>query len=85
MPDDVAKEKVMALQMLGAEVQRVRPASIVDKKQVRTKFHWLSSARVEPPRPVRRMYAPFSRTPFSQRRVRTWRDKPPSGLANRAH
>ena len=35
MPDDVADEKVKALQALGAEVERVRPASIVDKKQVR--------------------------------------------------
>jgi len=35
MPDDVAQEKVNALQALGADVQRVRPASIVDKKQVR--------------------------------------------------
>ncbi|KAI0027940.1 PALP-domain-containing protein [Vararia minispora EC-137] len=35
MPDDVATEKVKALEALGAEVQRVRPASIVDKKQVR--------------------------------------------------
>lgn len=33
MPDDVAQEKVKALQSLGAEVERVRPASIVDKKQ----------------------------------------------------
>ncbi|KAG1827823.1 tryptophan synthase beta subunit-like PLP-dependent enzyme [Suillus variegatus] len=33
MPDDVALEKVNALQALGADVQRVRPASIVDKKQ----------------------------------------------------
>ncbi|KAL4078258.1 tryptophan synthase beta subunit-like PLP-dependent enzyme [Scleroderma yunnanense] len=33
MPDDVAEEKVKALQCLGAEVQRVRPASIIDKKQ----------------------------------------------------
>ncbi|KAF4620948.1 hypothetical protein D9613_000323 [Agrocybe pediades] len=33
MPDDVAEEKVKALQALGAEVERVRPASIVDKKQ----------------------------------------------------
>ncbi|KIJ18828.1 cysteine synthase [Paxillus involutus ATCC 200175] len=33
MPDDVAEEKVKALQCLGADVQRVRPASIVDKKQ----------------------------------------------------
>lgn len=36
MPDDVAEEKVKALLALGAEVERVRPASIVDKKQVRT-------------------------------------------------
>ena len=35
MPDDVALEKVKALEALGAEVQRVRPASIVDKKQAR--------------------------------------------------
>ncbi|KAJ8072334.1 Cysteine synthase 2 [Marasmius tenuissimus] len=33
MPDDVAQEKVKALLSLGAEVERVRPASIVDKKQ----------------------------------------------------
>ncbi|KZP34447.1 PALP-domain-containing protein [Athelia psychrophila] len=33
MPDDVAEEKVKALLALGADVQRVRPASIVDKKQ----------------------------------------------------
>ncbi|PCH35999.1 PALP-domain-containing protein [Wolfiporia cocos MD-104 SS10] len=33
MPDDVAQEKVQALQALGAQVERVRPASIVDKKQ----------------------------------------------------
>lgn len=33
MPDDVAQEKVNALQALGADIQRVRPASIVDKKQ----------------------------------------------------
>lgn len=35
MPDDVAEEKVKALLSLGAEVERVRPASIVDKKQVK--------------------------------------------------
>lgn len=34
MPDDVAQEKVKALLALGADVERVRPASIVDKKQV---------------------------------------------------
>jgi hypothetical protein len=33
MPDDVAEEKVKALQSLGSDVERVRPASIVDKKQ----------------------------------------------------
>ncbi|TFK54550.1 PALP-domain-containing protein [Heliocybe sulcata] len=33
MPDDVAREKVQALKCLGAEVEQVRPASIVDKKQ----------------------------------------------------
>lgn len=33
MPDDVAIEKVKTLEALGAEVIRVRPASIVDKKQ----------------------------------------------------
>lgn len=38
MPDDVAQEKVKALEALGAEVQRVRPASIVDKKQVHPMF-----------------------------------------------
>ena len=36
MPDDVAEEKVKALLSLGAHVERVRPASIVDKKQVNT-------------------------------------------------
>lgn len=34
MPDDVAAEKAMALQALGADIEKVRPASIVDKKQV---------------------------------------------------
>ncbi|KAI6010513.1 tryptophan synthase beta subunit-like PLP-dependent enzyme [Pisolithus marmoratus] len=33
MPDDVAEEKVKALLCLGAEVRRVRPASIVDQNQ----------------------------------------------------
>lgn len=35
MPDDVAIEKVQILERLGARVERVRPASIVDQKQVR--------------------------------------------------
>ena len=43
MPDDVAEEKVKALQSLGADVERVRPASIVDKKQV--SFHFPSSRK----------------------------------------
>ncbi|KAJ1304859.1 hypothetical protein OPQ81_005993 [Rhizoctonia solani] len=34
MPDDVAAEKERALLALGATVEKVRPASIVDKKQV---------------------------------------------------
>lgn len=33
MPDDVAAEKERALLALGATVEKVRPASIVDKKQ----------------------------------------------------
>lgn len=33
MPDDVAEEKVKTLLALGAQVERVRPASMVDKKQ----------------------------------------------------
>lgn len=33
MPDDVAEEKVKALMALGADVERVRPAGIVDKNQ----------------------------------------------------
>jgi len=35
MPDDVAAEKALALHALGAQIEKVRPASIVDKKQVR--------------------------------------------------
>lgn len=35
MPDDVALEKVNALRCLGATVERVRPASIIDTKHVR--------------------------------------------------
>ncbi|PVF94610.1 putative cysteine synthase [Serendipita vermifera] len=33
MPDDVAEEKALALHALGADIEKVRPASIVDKKQ----------------------------------------------------
>lgn len=35
MPDDVADEKAKTLLALGANIEKVRPASIVDKKQVR--------------------------------------------------
>ena len=35
MPDDIAVEKVDALMCLGATVERVRPASIIDTKHVR--------------------------------------------------
>lgn len=45
MPDDVAEEKVKTLLALGAQVERVRPASIVDKKQVR----FLPAMILEPP------------------------------------
>lgn len=34
MPDDVAEEKAKTLLALGATVEKVRPVSIVDKKQV---------------------------------------------------
>lgn len=33
MPDDIALEKVKVLEALGADIERVRPASVVDKKQ----------------------------------------------------
>lgn len=45
MPDDVAIEKVQILEKLGARVERVRPASIVDQKQVRIsrkRLGWLN-------------------------------------------
>lgn len=35
MPDDIADEKAKALEVLGATVVKVKPARIVDKKQVR--------------------------------------------------
>ena len=43
MPDDVAEEKVKALLSLGAQVERVRPASIIDKKQVRVFLNFIRS------------------------------------------
>ncbi|KAL7419687.1 Cysteine synthase 2 [Cryptotrichosporon argae] len=43
MPDDVSIDKVLVLEKLGATVERVRPASIVDQKQfvnlARTRAH----------------------------------------------
>jgi cysteine synthase A len=39
MPDDVAEEKVKALLALGADVERVRPASIVDRNQVSFQYN----------------------------------------------
>ena len=42
MPDDVAEEKAKALLCLGAKVEKVRPASIVDKKQVREQIAFLT-------------------------------------------
>lgn len=45
MPDDVAAEKSLALEALGAHVEKVRPASIVDQKQV---LNVLPSTRGQP-------------------------------------
>lgn len=42
MPDDVAEEKSKALLCLGAKVEKVRPASIVDKKQVREEMPFVA-------------------------------------------
>jgi cysteine synthase len=46
MPDDVALEKVKALEALGADVERVRPASIVDKKQASLVIRFLDHSRL---------------------------------------
>ncbi|KAK4699599.1 hypothetical protein P7C70_g6663, partial [Phenoliferia sp. Uapishka_3] len=40
LPDDVAREKVQLLEALGAEVEKVRPVSIVDKR------HYVNLARL---------------------------------------
>jgi hypothetical protein len=40
-PDDMAAEKLHALHSLGADVEQVRPASIIDKKQVGRLFRAL--------------------------------------------
>ncbi|KDQ55692.1 hypothetical protein JAAARDRAFT_59673 [Jaapia argillacea MUCL 33604] len=48
MPDDVAEEKVKALLALGADVERVRPASIVDKKQNLARQHAIHFGHPEP-------------------------------------
>lgn len=48
MPDDVAEDKTKALLCLGAKVEKVRPASIVDKKQVRGRMlSWYYSYFIE--------------------------------------
>ena len=41
MPDDTAEEKVKAVLAYGAQVEKVRPASIVDKKQVCSQHYLL--------------------------------------------
>ena len=41
MPDDVAEDKARALQALGAHIEKVRPASIVDKKQASSCFRFV--------------------------------------------
>ena len=66
MPDDVAQEKVKALLSLGAEVERVRPASIVDKKQVRIHSHYdRQHTQVQPTvrKPRKRTRNRFRETP----------------------
>jgi hypothetical protein len=45
-PDDMASEKLHALLSLGADVEQVRPASIVDKKQVGTFLHVFRVSRI---------------------------------------
>ncbi|ELU37702.1 cysteine synthase [Rhizoctonia solani AG-1 IA] len=47
MPDDVAAEKERALLALGATVEKVRPASIVDKKQNLAKHRALEFGKTE--------------------------------------
>jgi cysteine synthase A len=48
MPDDVAEDKAKALLCLGAKVEKVRPASIVDKRQVRGRMlSWHHSYFIE--------------------------------------
>ncbi|KAB5591253.1 Cysteine synthase A [Ceratobasidium theobromae] len=49
MPDDVAAEKERALISLGATVEKVRPASIVDKKQNLAKHRALEFGKSELP------------------------------------
>jgi len=71
MPDDVALEKVNALRCLGATVERVRPASIVDTKHVRPPL-----GRLRPGARPRRCRAEF-RTLFG---FSTWYDIYPKTL-----
>ncbi|KAF7376604.1 PALP-domain-containing protein [Mycena sanguinolenta] len=47
VPDDMAAEKLHALRSLGADVEQVRPASIIDKKQ---------AIRRKPSRRIHRVY-----------------------------
>jgi len=48
IPDNVAEDKAKALLCLGAKVEKVRPASIVDKKQVRGRMlSWYHSYSTE--------------------------------------
>ena len=50
MPDDVAEEKVKALLAMGADVERVRPASIVDKRQFVVRLtNFAHSTNLTPP------------------------------------
>lgn len=58
MPDDVADEKLKALEALGATVEKVRPASIIDQKQVsHARYDTLSySCLTTLSHPVRRKY-----------------------------
>lgn len=44
MPDDTAVEKMRSVEAYGATVERVRPAGIVDKRQVRAPVQLLLSA-----------------------------------------
>ncbi|GAA5902024.1 hypothetical protein JCM6882_000171 [Rhodosporidiobolus microsporus] len=60
LPDDVAKEKIQMLRVLGAEVEPVRPVSIVDRR------HYVNLARqraLERPAPSPPLLLPRTTTP----------------------